>query len=256
METTSNPTGALAAALAKAQGEFEPIEKAREVKVNGQTAQGKEYSYTFAYAPLDVVLAATRPALSRNGLALVQLLEDGQATPVLRTLLLHASGERLEARVSLPAKPQKAQDLGSMITYLRRYSIVSILGVVAEEDDDGNAGDGNERDARDRKPAARRQEEPAPKPAPVDDGRTEVAMRLSKLLTAKAPEGLGWTKAGCLGWLKKRFGVEGTPAMSMQQLKDAQLLALAKMTGEKEYEAKVAELASAGRVLGDGEVAA
>jgi hypothetical protein len=134
MTTETNIDGALAAALAKAQGEFPPISRDKEVTVQTKTGG----SYKFKYAPLDTILNAVRKPLADNGLAVVQLLDDGD----LVTMLMHESGARLAGRVSLPAV-EGVQALGSAITYLRRYSIQAILGIAAEEDDDGNQASGN-----------------------------------------------------------------------------------------------------------------
>lgn len=133
-EWRSESVAKLAAALAAAQSKFGPINRSREVTV--RTEKG---TYKFSYAPLDEVLAATRPALTTNGLSLSQLLADGS----LRTVLLHSSGEWIASEIGLPPRPAKMQELGSILTYLRRYALVALLGVASEEDDDGNAGDGN-----------------------------------------------------------------------------------------------------------------
>src|SRR3990167_1808824 len=88
----------LAAALAKAQSEFPPIERGKTVRVQTKTGG----SYTFTYAPLDEILAAVKPVLSENGLALSQLLSNLDGKPALRTMLLHASGGFLEDICPLP----------------------------------------------------------------------------------------------------------------------------------------------------------
>lgn len=135
MTTETNIDGALAAALAKAQGAFPAISRDKEVTVQTKTGG----SYKFKYAPLDSILNAVRKPLADNGLAVVQLLDDGD----LVTMLMHESGARLAGRVSIPAVEGNVQAFGSAITYLRRYSIQAILGIAAEEDDDGNQADGN-----------------------------------------------------------------------------------------------------------------
>jgi len=120
-------TAALNAALAAAQGEFPPIIKDKTVTTG---------SYGFSYASLDAILDACRPALTKHGLALVQLLEhNGQ--PCIRTELRHADGGVLGSSFPLPNMPERPQQLGSLITYHRRYAITALLGVAAEEDDDG-----------------------------------------------------------------------------------------------------------------------
>ena len=56
----------------------------------------------------------------------------------LVTMLIHSSGQFLRGYVALPTN-LSPQELGSYLTYMRRYSYQSIIGVFAEEDDDGGA---------------------------------------------------------------------------------------------------------------------
>jgi hypothetical protein len=92
------------------------------------------------YADLATILALIRPTLAVNGLAISQLLTFDATTGhhYIKTMLMHTSGDTLDSSMCLPplAKPQ---DLGSAITYYRRYSILSMLGIHTGEDDDGNA---------------------------------------------------------------------------------------------------------------------
>jgi hypothetical protein len=134
--------GPLAAALSKAQAAFPAIVREKEVDSR---------AYTFKYAPLDAVLAAVREPLSQNGLAIAQILDGDD----LVTLLLHEGGGRLEGRAPLPYKNgDTIQALGSAITYMRRYALQAILGIAAEEDDDG-----------DRASKAKPRSEPEPEPS-------------------------------------------------------------------------------------------
>lgn len=125
---TDNHVAELNAALAAAQGEFPPIPKDKTVK----TA-----NYEFQYASLDTIIAALRPSLAKNGLSIVQLLEDTGTGPALRTELRHASGASVGSSFPLTRVPESPQQLGSLLTYLRRYALTALLGVAAEEDDDG-----------------------------------------------------------------------------------------------------------------------
>lgn len=128
---TSAEIGALAEALAKAQG---AIRTAEFDRVNPAFKSG--------YATLASVYHACRAALSTHGLAVVQALHDGPNGRIgLTTRLLHASGQWMEATATVdPGKPG-AQALGSAATYLRRYALVSLVGIATGEDDDGEAAE-------------------------------------------------------------------------------------------------------------------
>ena len=89
------------------------------------------------YASLDAILDDVRPVLAAHNLGISQepLFEDGKAGVVTR--LIHASGESRESTLLLPIKDQTAQGVGSALTYAKRYAISSILGITADDDDDG-----------------------------------------------------------------------------------------------------------------------
>jgi hypothetical protein len=84
------------------------------------------------------VIDTCSPSLNNNGLAVVQTLKAIDNKNTLVTLLCHESGETLESNIYLPDinDPQK---LTAAITYLRRSSYLAIVGLVADEDDDGNS---------------------------------------------------------------------------------------------------------------------
>lgn len=124
----SREVGKLAEALAKAQGELKPL-------TAGKTANIGSYSYK--YADLADVLDCARAALSKNGLAVVQTFEVGVPI-VLNTALLHTSGEWIRSSLPLTTPPTaKPQEVGSAMTYMRRYALAAMVGLAAEEDDDG-----------------------------------------------------------------------------------------------------------------------
>lgn len=92
------------------------------------------------YADLSAIREACRQPLADNGLAVIQSPATSEGKVVLTTMLLHKSGQWL--RSSLNLKPERAetpQAIGSAITYARRYTMSALLGIVADEDDDGNA---------------------------------------------------------------------------------------------------------------------
>lgn len=126
----------LAEALAKFQAECPKITLSRKVAVKTKTGG----TYEFEYAELSHIIDLTRPTLTKNGLSISQpLQEDGSVL----TLLMHTSGQYISSRIKMPAETGP-QALGSAITYARRYSYSSILGIVAESDDDGASAAGSD----------------------------------------------------------------------------------------------------------------
>ena len=102
------------------------------------------------YVPLEEVLDKVLPVLHEQGLLLIQephSLDTG--VPVLRTSLIHVeSGDKIESTMALVLDKTTPQGQGSAITYARRYSILSILGLVGEDDDDGNAASPKPREVK------------------------------------------------------------------------------------------------------------
>ena len=95
--------------------------------------------HKFKYANLDAVLEAISESFNKYNLCLLQPTEVRNDQVILKTIIYHLeSGEQIAGELLLPqsADPQKT---GSAITYYRRYGLCSLLGIVADEDDDGNA---------------------------------------------------------------------------------------------------------------------
>lgn len=121
------------AALLKAQESFPAIVRAKTAKV--PTKSGGEYSYD--YADLGDILRAVGPVLRANGLVLVQPIVSTPDGAAIRSKLVHApSGEQEVSDFPLPMDGAGAQQIGSLITYWRRYSAQAILGIVTESDSD------------------------------------------------------------------------------------------------------------------------
>ncbi|HZN71250.1 MAG TPA: ERF family protein [Micromonosporaceae bacterium] len=122
----------LAAALVALQARLPRIEKSERAVVESQ--RGK---YTYSYANLAQVTRALYPGMTEVGLAFTAyptLREDGHF--VLRYALVHpASGEERGGDFPLPANAAP-QLTGSIISYARRYSLMSAVGAVSEDDDD------------------------------------------------------------------------------------------------------------------------
>lgn len=144
----SDTINELAAALAKAQGEFTNPERNREVTVKTKTGG----DYKFKYATFDAILDTVRGPLSANGLALVQGVAISERGTMLATKLLHASGQWVESETPVFYSEDRAQAFGSGVSYAKRYAVAALLGITADEDDDGNNAEGNRATFKDRKP--------------------------------------------------------------------------------------------------------
>jgi len=128
---TSDNIADLAAALSKAQAQ-----------VKGAIKDASNPHFKSSYADLASVWDACREAITANGLSIVQAPSSGvDGVVCVTTRLLHSSGQWMEE--ALCCKPMKndAQGVGSVITYLRRYSLAAMVGV-APEDDDGEGAVG------------------------------------------------------------------------------------------------------------------
>jgi hypothetical protein len=118
-------------ALAEAQGEFKSPPKDKTVQV--RTKDGGNYSYQ--YADLAVILDCIREPMAKHGLAVAHAMGKEDGTFGLFTTLLHSSGQWLQTFYPMQQSPDPKQ-MGSGITYARRYSLCALIGIAADEDDD------------------------------------------------------------------------------------------------------------------------
>uniref|UniRef100_A0A6M3KI39 Putative Erf family protein n=1 Tax=viral metagenome TaxID=1070528 RepID=A0A6M3KI39_9ZZZZ len=128
----------LAAALSQAQAEMSGAKK----DTDNPHLRSK-------YADLASCIEAGREPLAKHGLAVTQLIHHGEPMTLV-TLLLHSSGQWLKAVAPLVAEEQKginaSQALGSVISYMRRYSFQAIIGQASEDDDAHGAGSAEPRE--------------------------------------------------------------------------------------------------------------
>lgn len=92
-----------------------------------------------SYVPLEDVVEAITKAASEVGLSFTQwAVTDELGRVGVATLLMHESGEWIEYPpvMQKPAKPDP-QQLGSTITYLKRYTLSAVFGITSDKDDDG-----------------------------------------------------------------------------------------------------------------------
>lgn len=138
---TSEQTDKIDAALAKAQADLENPSK-----------DATNPHFKSKYATLDAGLNIVRSVLSKHGISVTQPtgFEDGVLMLYTR---LACAGQWIQAEYPVSQFPVKQQELGSCLTYSRRYSLFSLVGIAGEEDDDANA-------AVSPTPAPKRQEKP------------------------------------------------------------------------------------------------
>ena len=162
----------LAEALAKAQGKMKAAAKGT-----------KNNFYGSQYADLPAVWNVCRDALSENGLSVVQTtkVERKGEIPVLlmETTLLHTSGEWIKGEYPIEPVKHDPQGYGSAFTYARRYALMAMVGVVADdEDDDGNAASGKEDERRPKQEAKPKSKTEQAKDA--NDAHDAKSVRLAK----------------------------------------------------------------------------
>lgn len=129
---TSESISKISSALIKAQ---------QEIKVAMFDASNPHFKSR--YASLGSVVEACKEALNKNKIVFMQGAHSDKDLPKMvsvSTRLIHESGEYIEDTISVPYAQDTPQAYGSSLTYARRYGLSALLGIVSDEDDDGNSG--------------------------------------------------------------------------------------------------------------------
>ncbi len=223
----------LNAALALAQVEIKPPAKTKTAHVQ-MKAGG---TYTFDYADLSDLESAIRGPLGRNGLSFVHLLSEPEPGRLLMTTQLrHASGEILETSMSFQRPEGGPQQFGSMLTYLKRYLLSALTSTSSEEDDDGNAAQGNDRkiEPKAKKPgpaippkAGEKAPEPKPDAKPIENPLKKEPERkptdkitskeLGEITTVFKATSPKWTVDQLKNFSKQAFGHESAQDLTSAQ---------------------------------------
>lgn len=125
-QTQSENINELLTALCKAQSKIECALKDK-----------KNPFFKSSYADLNSVWEACREQLTLNGLSVIQSPHGSKDEIYLVTILGHTSGQWIKSYYPVIPVKQDPQSLGSAITYARRYSLSAMVGICADEDDDG-----------------------------------------------------------------------------------------------------------------------
>jgi hypothetical protein len=117
----------LASALSKFQGEIQNVFKGKK-------------GYGYNYADLAPILEYVRPLLSKYGLSMLQLPSNNGEYVSIETIIMHESGQYISSILLMPVDSFKgmtrAQSIGCIISYARRYSLTSVLGIAQTDTDD------------------------------------------------------------------------------------------------------------------------
>ena len=110
--------------LMEARADIEPIKKS-----------GTNPHFGNKYATLESVIEAVTEPLQKHGFLLMHRTVSNEHGKSITTELVHESGESFVTAIPLVLGKNDMQGLGSAITYARRYGIMSLLNLPAEDDD-------------------------------------------------------------------------------------------------------------------------
>lgn len=109
-------------------------------KVEGATKNAANPFFKSDYADLAAVYGVCREHLSEENVAVFQFPSAEGKTVRVTTQVVHA-GEWIRGTVQCEAKDSGPQAVGAAITYLRRYGLLSVVGIETVDDDGNSAQD-------------------------------------------------------------------------------------------------------------------
>jgi hypothetical protein len=174
---SSEATDVLDAALAKAQAEL-----------TNPSKDAVNPHFKSKYATLDAGLNIVRECLSKHGVSFMQPTRVEEGILMLETRLA-CGGQWIVSEYPVCAFPVKHQEMGSALTYARRYSLFSLVGIAGEEDDDANAATSSTN-------APRRVPTP---PKPPQTGMSQEESQLARDMLISALE-MAVTEADLIDW--------------------------------------------------------
>ena len=218
-------TSSIYAALLAAQKEMGPLLK-----------NATNPHFRNRYADLSAVIETISEPLNNAGLVFYQGInyDATNNVSVLTTVVADTkSGETLESHFPIVCKdPQNPQAIGGAITYLRRYSLMAMLGL-APEDDDGHAASQRPQPKTENKPAPRKEpeqfvdtttgeiEEPTPR---YDGDEARASNRMATEKQVGAIYGIatkkGYDREEVHALIDKRYSAQSTKDLTVDQASD------------------------------------
>jgi hypothetical protein len=135
---TSEMINEISKAISLAQGEMRPASKST---VNP--------FFKSKYSTLAQVWDVIREPVAKNNLTILQDVSSTEHGIAISTRICHASGQWIEfGPLEIPLNKKDAQSVGSATSYGKRYALSAAIGVVSEEDDDGEAAMGRKEEKK------------------------------------------------------------------------------------------------------------
>lgn len=172
------------------------------------------------FADLATVLDTVKPTLAKHRLGVVQLPTEVEGVgPALSTMLIHESGEFVRSTIGLRPGKQDPQGIGAALTYARRYGLQAVLGITADDDDDGNHAS---------RPAPQRQQAQTQPPAARKPLWDDADAFFERLQTS----GRAWPKV--VQWINDKHGGKYKPDTGFFDMSEQhRKIAAEAMTGGK-----------------------
>lgn len=206
-QTTEAIGAELAAALVAAQSEFSAVAKDRANPF-----------FKSSYADLPAVKAEAQPVLAKHGLAVIQepkyVVIEGKIHDTLTTIVVHSSGQIKASTMILKPVKGDPQAQGSAITYAKRYAFMAILGLVADDDDDGNTASGRAKSGGTTRTRARSN-------APTGDGIDQEALNAANAELKAAAKDVGMAPKTVIAMFKEVFKDDLQTTRDIEKLKAA-----------------------------------
>jgi hypothetical protein len=130
MNQQSESINELASALAKAQSEIGSVKK-----------DAANPYFRSVYSTLANVWETVKPALTKQGLSVVQMPGSDERGYYVQTQLMHSSGQWIRSTTYMKPAKEDPQGIGSLISYARRYALQAMV-MACPDDDDGEAAMG------------------------------------------------------------------------------------------------------------------
>ena len=163
---TDQARRAYESAMAALRGELPAIVKSKNVDFT--TSKGRTH---YRYEDLAAITEALSPVMARNGLSFRWRTDSTQRGYVAVTCIIsHQDGHSEETTLAGPidesGNKNPIQAIGSVVTYLQRYTLKAAVGVAAGFDDDGRQGAPSGEPARSSTPTSVQQPQRTDPPQP------------------------------------------------------------------------------------------